>query len=145
MSLSDALCVCCLFAATFVLFRGWGRPSVPPASRDVFAFQRCPWWLIGAVDVTLSAVLTYASVGLTAWAILLLPVLGLFFALPALAFVLLPFSWYLDPAGAGNPEKYFTFNDKGQQAYRRDRDRTIEAACRTRATRMTDSHATSPV
>lgn len=62
--------------------------------------------------MAIAASLTYFTVGLTLWAILVLPVLGLLFALPCLALVLLPLSWRLDPAGAGNPEKYFSFNDK---------------------------------
>jgi cyclopropane fatty-acyl-phospholipid synthase-like methyltransferase len=91
---------------------GWGRPVQPPADRDVFAYRSCPWWLIGGLDVVVSVAITYLAVGVSWWALLLLPVLGALLALPCLAAVLIPLSWQLDPAGPGNPEKYFIFKDK---------------------------------
>lgn len=78
----------------------------------MFAFEQCPWKLIAFLDVAISVALTYVTVGYSLWAVLTLPIFGLIFALPMLAAVLLPLSWSLDPAGAGNPEKYFKFNDK---------------------------------
>ena len=93
---------------------GWGRPCPPPAERDVFAFEACPWKFIIGTAVALPTAVTYAIVGVSWWALLLLPILGALFALPVLAFTLLPLSWQLDPAGPGCPEKFFKFNDKGQ-------------------------------
>jgi hypothetical protein len=114
-SLPLAHCVFSPSARAFLLsFRGWGRPVPPPASRDVFAYEQCPWKLIAFLTVACAAASTYFTVGLTLWAILTVPIFGALFALPMLAAVLLPLSWRLDPAGEGNPEKYFIFHDKGQ-------------------------------
>lgn len=93
---------------------GWGRPSPPPSERDIFAFEACPWKFIMGAAVAVPAAITYAAVGVSWWALLLLPAIGVLTALPILAFTLLPLSWQLDPAGPGCPEKFFNFNDKGQ-------------------------------
>lgn len=92
---------------------GWGRPCPPPAERDVFAFEACPWKFIIGMAIALPTAITYAIVGVSWWALLLLPVFGALLALPVLAATLLPLSWQLDPAGPGCPEKFFKFNDKG--------------------------------
>jgi len=91
---------------------GWGRPAPPPASEDVFAYERMPWYFLIALQVAVPSALTYYLVGWSWWGLILLPALGALLLMPLLAILLLPFSWMLDPAGAGNPEKYWTFNDK---------------------------------
>lgn len=105
---------------------GWGRPSVPSPDRDVFAYQHAPWKLIGALAVGIPLAATYAIVGVSWWAVLLLPAIGILTALPVLAGVLMPLSWQLDPAGAGNPERFFRFNDKAFERKYKGRKIPIE-------------------
>jgi hypothetical protein len=80
------------------------------------------------------------------WIVLLLPLIGVLTALPVLTAVLMPLSWKLDPAGAGNPEKYFRFNDKGQTTRIQTQAciRTPHAERLCSATTPTRFRATSP-
>jgi len=105
---------------------GWGRPCPPPKEHDVFAFEQANWWLIGGLAVVVPLGISYALVGLSWWLLVLLPVIGVLTALPVLAGVLMPLSWRLSPAGAGNPEKYFNFKDKAFERKWRGRKIPIE-------------------
>ena len=91
-------------APYFVNKWGYGRPRPPPPTADVFAWKILPWKLIIGLDLSLSALLTYALVGLPSHSSLspyayltLFPALLLVLALPSFALIAIPLSYLLSP------------------------------------------------
>ena len=103
----------------FVNKWGYGRPRPPSPAADSFAWKIIPWNGIIALDLCVSALLTYALFGFPAHSayspyayLTLFPALVLVLALPAFALVAIPLSYILSPPSSSSTlSTYFTLKD----------------------------------